>query len=74
MRFTFQLLVSNREGTTASNLVEYLFAARPITPSNAPLVVDYNSTQCSVEYLFVESNAGSEILSFNLEVRDTIAH
>ena len=51
--------MTNREGTTASAVVEYLFAARPVTPTNAPIIIDYNSTYSSVEYLFTDSNGGS---------------
>lgn len=42
--YTFQLNVSNREGTTASVYVAYLFATVPETPSSGPNIVSYSST------------------------------
>jgi hypothetical protein len=42
-KYTFQLKVSNRDGTTASELIQYLFAAVPDIPSSAPVILEYNS-------------------------------
>ncbi len=70
--FTYQLFVSNREGTASSKLVKYLFAIEPQNPSKAPLIIDYNSTECYVQYIFSDSIYGSEILSFNLQYRNSI--
>jgi len=36
--YTFQLFVVNNEGTTSSQLVSYLFASIPQTPSSAPVI------------------------------------
>ena len=64
--YTFQLFVSNREGTASSSLITFLFAIEPSAPSVAPSLLDYTSTYAYVSYLFVDDIQGSDIISHNL--------
>jgi hypothetical protein len=51
-RYTFQLFVSNREGTAQSPEISFLYASNPETPSTPPQLLEYSSTQCTVSYLY----------------------
>lgn len=62
----------NREGQQESLKVEYLFASSPGKPGNPPTLVEYNSTNAIVEFGYSDSNQGSGILSYSLQVRDDI--
>lgn len=64
--YTFQLFVSNREGTSHSQEISYLYASNPEAPSVAPYVLEYSSTSCTASYLYTDNNGGSDILSYNL--------
>jgi len=66
--YTFQLFVSNREGSTSSPEISYLYASNPDTPSSAPSVLEYSSTSCTASYLYSGNNGGSDILSYNLQL------
>jgi hypothetical protein len=66
--FTFNLHVYNREGSTKSVDVTYLFATIPSQPVSAPTVVSFSSTHVQVSYLNPTSNTGgSTILSLHLQ-------
>jgi hypothetical protein len=52
--------------------VAYLFASTPSKPATPPLLVQYNSTYALVEFGYSDSNEGSDILSYSLQVRDGI--
>ena len=71
-KFTFKIFAHNREGSISSKHISYLFATEPETPSLAPVVIAKSTTECYVEYLFIDSIAGSEIISFHLQARDNI--
>jgi|LauGreDrversion4_2_1035121.scaffolds.fasta_scaffold900807_2 hypothetical protein len=42
--YTFKLFVSNREGTTSSSEISFLYASNPETPTNSPQLLEYSST------------------------------
>ena len=65
--FTFQLFAENREtGYASSEPIRFLFSIEPETPSAAPILLSYNSTQAFVQYLFLDNNHGSDIVSHHL--------
>lgn len=70
LSYTFQLYVTNREGTIQSPLITYLFATEPEMPSSGPEILSYTSELCEVRYLFTDSIQGSDIISFNLVYRE----
>jgi hypothetical protein len=72
LEYMFKLYVTNREGTASSPTISYLFATEPETPSVAPTIIEYSSYDCYVSYYFNDGIQGSEIISFNLQFRDTI--
>ena len=72
MKFTYKLFVENREGVASSAKISYLFATEPLAPSNAPTIVEFSSEECYASYYFTDSIQGSELISFNLQFRDSI--
>ena len=70
-KFTFQLAVYNREGETKSVAVAYLFATKPVAPSQPPVVMQYDSKKATVSYLFQDSNGCSSFLSYHLMYIDS---
>ena len=66
--YTFQLFVSNREGTSHSSEISYLYASNPESPNVAPQVLEYSSTSCTASFLYTANNGGSDILSYNLQL------
>jgi hypothetical protein len=65
-KFTFKIFAHNREGEVGSALISYLFATEPAVPSLAPVILEYSSVECYVEYLYIDSISGAEVTSFNL--------
>ena len=41
----------------------------PSTPSIAPIIKEYSQSECQVSYLFTDGTQGSEIISYNLQVK-----
>ena len=64
LKFTFELLVSNREGTIAAERVCFLFATVPPQP-NAPTVLHTTSSSITVQYT-VTDNGHATITSYHL--------
>jgi hypothetical protein len=66
--YTFQLSVSNREGTAQSSLVTYLFAIPPVQPSAGPVILSTSATSISVRYdADLPSGSGSPETSYHLQ-------
>lgn len=73
-KFTFVLYAKNSEGTVASSAVTFLFAAKPVTPSQAPSLRMFNSTLTEVNYLFSDSVNGATLLALSLQFRDSLTN
>jgi hypothetical protein len=68
LKFTFILTAYNREGSTQSAPISYLFSTVPAQPSVGPQVLSFSSSSMRVKYLFTDSSGGSQILSYNLQM------
>jgi hypothetical protein len=66
-KFTFQLKVFNREGSTSSPLVAYFFSTTPDAPTAGPVVLSQSSTAIQIETIFSDSTGGAQILSYNIQ-------
>lgn len=66
--FTFKLGASNRQGSTESATVSYLFAVAPSKPPSGPTVVSSGSSSIRVQYdQPLGSEGGSPPISYNLQ-------
>lgn len=71
-KYTFILYAYNREGSVASQKITHLYATAPQTPTNGPQILEYSSSQCYVQYSFVNNISGSQIISYNLQFRSSV--